>query len=70
MALAMHSQGEGQTIASGTTGTADTVDVIFRLHRQVIVDRVADGGHVNTAGGNVGGNQNTDATVLNFGQGT
>lgn len=70
MTLAVDSQGKGCTIATGTTCTTNAVYVVFGLHRQIVVDGVADGLYVNTARGNVGGNQDTDTTVLNFGQST
>jgi hypothetical protein len=69
MTLAVDSQGKGCAIATGATGTANAVDVVFGLHRQIVVDGVADGLDVNAACGNVGGNQDTDTTVLDFGQG-
>ena len=39
-------------------GTADAVNVVFSLFRQVVVDNVGNGRYVDTACGNVGGNQN------------
>lgn len=69
MTLAVDSQRKGCAIATGATGAANTVDVIFGLHRQVVVDGVADGLHINAACGDVGRDQDTDTAVLNFGQG-
>jgi hypothetical protein len=54
MTLAMHGQGVSQTIAPSTTGTANTVHVIFRLHRQIVINSVANSLHVDTACGNIG----------------
>ena len=70
MTLAVDSQSKGCAIATGATGTTNAVYVVFGLHRQIVVDGVADGLNVNAACGNVGGNQDTDTTVLNFGQRT
>jgi hypothetical protein len=66
MTLAMHGQGVSQTIATGTTSTADTVHVIFRLHRQIVINGVTDGLHVDTARSDISRNQNTYPTVLHF----
>jgi hypothetical protein len=68
MTLAVDSQGKGCAIATGTTRPTNAVDVIFGLHGQVVVDGVADGLNVNTACGNVSGDQDTDTAVLNFRQ--
>ena len=46
------------TGAACAAGTADTVNVVFSLFRQVVVDNVGNGWYVDTACGNVGGNQN------------
>jgi hypothetical protein len=67
--LAMDGQGKGCAIATGTTGTTNAVNVVLGLHRQVVVNGVADGLNVDAASSNVGGNQDTDTAVLNFGQG-
>jgi hypothetical protein len=56
MTLAVDGQGKGCTIATGTTGTTNAVYIVFGLHRQIVIDRVADGLNVNTACGNVCGN--------------
>ena len=68
MTLTMDGQCESIAIATSTAGTANTVDVVFGLHRQIVVNRVADGLHVNTAGSNVSRHQNTDTAVLQFAQ--
>ncbi len=70
MAFAMQRQRERLTIPAGTARTADTVHVIFRLHRQVEVDDVADALHVDAARGNVGGHQNLDLVALHHAQRT
>jgi hypothetical protein len=70
MTLAMNSQGIRQTIAPGTASTADTMHVVFRLHRQIVINGVTNGLHINTACGNIGSNQDTYPTVLHFSEGT
>lgn len=35
------------------SGPADPVDVIFRRIREIIIDDVADVGHIDSAGGNI-----------------
>ena len=69
MTLAMHSKGIRQAIATSTTGTADTVHIIFRLHRQIVINGVTNGLHINTARSDIGGNQNTYTSLLHFSQG-
>ena len=69
MTLAMYGQGKGQTIPTRATSTANTVDIIFRLHRQIVVNCVADGLHIDTTCSNIGCNQHANTAVLNFGQG-
>ncbi|MNS60168.1 hypothetical protein D3C72_931490 [compost metagenome] len=70
VALGVRGQRERQAAATGAAGTADTVHVVFGLHRQVEVDGVADALHVDAAGGNVGGNQNTQLAALQLRQRT
>src|SRR5450830_730651 len=59
-AFSMIDQRHGNAVAAGTTGTADTVHVIFREFRQIVVEHVGDAWHVDTAGGDVSSNQNPD----------
>ncbi len=49
-------------------GAPDAVDVVFRLFRQVVVYDVGNGRYVNTACGNVGGNQNFAAAFTQIRQ--
>src|SRR5690606_21035918 len=70
VAFGMRGQGVGQSAASGAAGTANTVDVVFGLHGQVVIDGVADALHVDTAGGHIGGNQNAQLAFLQHAQGT
>jgi hypothetical protein len=69
MTFAMHGQGISQAIAPCTAGTANTVHVVFRLHRQIVVNRVANGLHVDTARGDIGSHQHAHTAVLHFSQG-
>ena len=68
MALGMRCQREGQAAAAGAAGTADTVHVVFGLHRQVEVDGVADALHVDAAGSHVGGDQDAQLAALQLRQ--
>ena len=56
--IAQLGKGNGQAIAPGPACAADAVGVVLGLHRQTVVKHVGDGGHVNTARCNVGGDQN------------
>src|SRR5262245_45840209 len=49
--------GDGGAAASGAAGAADAMDVIVGVMRDVEVEDVADGGNVEAARGDVGGNQ-------------
>src|SRR5690606_17201899 len=55
VAFGMNSQRVRLTVAARAAGAADAVNVVFRLHGQVVAERVADALHVDAAGGNVGG---------------
>ena len=57
-----------QAIAPSATRTANAVGVIFRFHWQTVVKDVADSGHINTASGNIGGNQDLDPTFAQHAQ--
>nr|GEU28450.1 hypothetical protein [Tanacetum cinerariifolium] len=50
-------QRDGLAIATGTAGTADAVHIVLGELRQVVVEHVGNRRHVDTAGGNVGGDQ-------------
>src|SRR5215472_688331 len=52
--------GDGGAAASGASGAADAMDVIVGMVRDVEVEDVADGGNVEAARGDVGGNQQRD----------
>src|SRR5215468_4552942 len=49
--------GDRSPRASGAAGAADTVDVVIRMMGNVEIEDVADGGNVEAAGGDVGGDQ-------------
>ena len=48
---------DGVPRLAGTSGTADTVDVGLGILRQVEVDDAVDVGDIETAGGDVGGDE-------------
>jgi len=53
---------DGDTLATKSTGSTDTVNVVLQVARQVVVD---DQGHlldINTTGQKIGGDQNTTGT--------
>src|SRR6516225_11199076 len=52
--------GDGGAAASGAPGAADAMNVIVGVVRDVEVEDVADGGNVEPARGDVGGNQQRD----------
>jgi hypothetical protein len=67
-AVTVFTQRDGSSLTSGAASTTNAVHVVFGLHRQVKVNGMADGLHVNAAGGNVGGYQNTDTATLHRSQ--
>ena len=50
-------QGHSQAITTCTTGAANAVRVVLRLHGQAKVEHVRDGGHVNAASSHVSSHQ-------------
>ena len=54
---------DGEALTTCATGAADTMDVILRFHRQTVVDNVRDARNVDTASGNVGGDQNFGGAI-------
>src|SRR5690606_34445240 len=67
--LGMRGQSEGQTTVARAAGTTDTVCVVFGLHRQVVINGVADALHINAASGNVSGDQYLQTAFLQQTQG-
>ena len=63
-------QGDGQTVTPGTAGAANSVGVVLGLHRQAKVEHVRDRGHVDAAGGDIGGDQDLHHAVAQGGQAT
>ena len=53
----------------GAASTAHAVDIGFSIAGHVEVDDMADSTDIDTASGNVGGNQNPDASTLEISQG-
>jgi hypothetical protein len=56
------------TFGATTAGTADTVDIAFRVVRQVIVDDVRDARNVDTTCSNIGRNQNRELAIAEVAQ--
>jgi hypothetical protein len=56
MTLTVLGERDRIAIAPGTTGTSNSVNVVFSLHGQVKVDGVADGLHINSARSHISGN--------------
>lgn len=46
-----------------SAGTADAVHVVFAVVRQIVVEDVRDGGNVQTARGDVGGDQDIQVAL-------
>ena len=56
--------GEGVSFFFGSAGSANAVDIIFRVFRDAVVDDVGDAGDVNATSGDVGGDENIVTAVL------
>ena len=69
-AIAHFGKSHGNTITPRTTGTANTVGVVFGLHRQTKIKNVGNGGDVNTARSHIGGDQNLHLTLAQRHQST
>lgn len=54
------------TAGASAAGTANTVNVVFAIVRQVVVKDVRNGRNMQTAGGNVGCDQNVDIAAGKF----
>ena len=52
-----------ETLLAGTTGAADTMDVVLRFHRQAIVDDVRDAGDIDASRGHIRCDQNFGGTI-------
>lgn len=59
-------QADGVTAGASAAGTANTVNVVFAIVRQVVVKDVRNGRNMQTAGGNVGCDQNVDIAAGKF----
>ena len=64
LAILGRGDGEGPPQLAGAAGTADAVNIIFRMMRRVEVEHVADIGNVDAAGRHVGTDQQVDAAGL------
>jgi len=59
---------ERVTLCAGATGSADAVDVVFGIFRDAVVDDVGNAGNVDSAGGDVGGDEDFEITVFETGE--
>jgi len=57
-------EGQGEPLGAGSTGAADAVDVVCRNFRQVVVDHMADTGHVEPACGHISRYEDADAALF------
>src|SRR5450756_417268 len=57
LAVGRRYDGDGGAGEAGAAGAADAVDVIVRMMRHVEIEDVADGGDIETAGGDIGCDQ-------------
>ena len=64
--LAQVDDGDGSTCLSGTSCTSATVSVAFGIIRQAIIDDVGQIVHIQSAGGNVRGNQDLQIADTEF----
>ena len=60
-------KGKSDPATPGTTGTADTVHIGFRYIRQIIVDDMRKMVDIDTAGGDIGRDQDTERMILKTG---
>ena len=60
-------KGKSDPATAGTTGTADTVHLGFRYIRQIIVDDMRKMVDIDTAGGDIGRDQDTERMILKTG---
>ncbi len=61
-------QGNGGAGGASAAGAANAVHVVFGKARQVEVEHMADAGHVDAAGGHVGGHQQIELATAQLGQ--
>jgi hypothetical protein len=57
-------EGDGGTSRQRTAGTADAVDVVFELVREVEIEDVGDAVDVDTARGDIGRDEHANLTIL------
>lgn len=60
--VVLRDESDGFTGTTCTGSTTDTVDVVFRICRHVVVDDEIDERNVKTTRSNVGGHQNASST--------
>ena len=64
--LTRSNEGHSYAGVACTAGTADAVNVAFRILRNIKVDNVGNIVNVDTAGSNVGGNQHINSALAEF----
>jgi len=63
-AIGVMREGQGEPLGAGPTGPADAVDVVRWNFRQIVVDHMADTGHVDPACCHVSRYEDADAALL------
>ena len=59
-AITALSQRHRQALGASTASAANAVHIVFGLHRQAVVDDVADARHIDAARGHIGGHQHLE----------
>jgi hypothetical protein len=62
-------QADGHAVGAAAAGAADAVHVVGGNLGQVVVDHVADGAHVDAAGGHVGGDEHAQVAATQLVEG-
>ena len=60
----MGDEQDGDTVASSTSGAANTVDVGFVIIGHVVIDYVTNTLDIQAAGGDIGGDDDIDLALL------
>jgi hypothetical protein len=56
-------KGERIPVFVNSSGTADSVDIVIRACRHIVIDDVGNAQHIDTAGGDIGRHQDLDRAV-------
>ena len=62
-AITEFGKSDRQAIATGATGAANAVYVVFLLHGQTEIEHMADAGHINAARSHVSCDQNLHSSI-------